>query len=546
AETVSAAREAASVLEIDVTDGVVSPAPVDVPSFSIGDVPSDSAHRVCVTVRAASVDAAPLEPLAAVAVPVTPESLIVYSGSQDPFAERRRLEGYLGCAVQVESLPTGGSFGARGASIVSGLAALMAYTLERPAKLTLTHEDSERLLPAQPAMTATVTLSADADGQLSGVEADLQTDLGAYCDQGPTLLARALRLAAGPYAAPAVHATATATLTHRPPTGPGRGLWMAPLAFALEQAMDRLAETIAVDPMTLRRQNLDRPTVDGPVLDALRETYDEARASGQAVGLACARQVLGLGGAEQATVAFALRPGGEVRIHTGFAESGQGFRALAIDRAASITGAPRSVFTLQTDTALDVDSGPTIAGRDVWLGLAAIEDAARKMKTAPTLWVGDVLMGQATSDTEAVVFGFCAQLARLDADGTLQEVVVAVDVGDDVDAVITRGQIEGAVHMGMGIAVSEQKSTSDAGVPETQYRKLGPLKAKFSPSISSIAIGSSGVRPIGDVAVLATAPAIASALRLAGETPEDTLPMQRNPVARAMGVKPPRKRNRRR
>ena len=65
-------------------------------------------------------------------------------------------------------------------------------------------------------------------------------------------------------------------------------------------------------------------------------------------------------------------------------------------------------------------------------------------------------------------FGYAAQLVVVDREtGTIEKVVAAHDVGRAVNPLLCEGQIEGAVHMGLGYALTEDFPADEAGRPPT-------------------------------------------------------------------------------
>ena len=235
---------------------------------------------------------------------------------------------------------------------------------------------------------------------------------------------------------------------------------------------------------------------------------------------------------------------GEVCIHTGFTESGQGFEALAIQAAAQASGLSEAVFTVRSGTAQALDSGPTLAGAERLLGLPAVEAAARALAAAPeqtlAALVGQTFAGRAAARRRD---GLAAVLALLDPErGGTERLIAAAEASAvwERDPVGLRGQLQGALHMGLGAALSERRSVDAAGMPETQLRKLGVLKAKHTPPLEVRAVPGEA---LSDAAVVcAVPPAMAAALRAAGQEPGGALPMVNNPAAKAAGVRPPRRR----
>ncbi len=512
-----------------------------------GEAEAGGAVTATATFTTAQVDPAYLEPDAALAVPTT-TGFVVYGSGQDPFGDQRQLAALLGgAAVEVRSVPCGGAFGGRSEVGVQAHALLAAAKLGRPVRLVLPHRDAIRLHPKRQATTLTMSLHATAAGELTALTAELVADTGGYASQGPEMVRRALEHITGPYAIPSVQVVGRCVRTSAPVGGAMRGLGCVPVAFALERLVDDLAGQLGVDPLQLREQNLADRADFAPIIDAIRPRYQQALDAQTPHGIALAVQGLGRGVPQQGRAILEVRSTGEVAILTGFLEAGQNIEGRFIRLAAAASGLPTRVFTVQTTTAVPVDSGPSLAGVDFWLGgqavaqaAAALSDALDAADGALAALAGQRFSGHAQAETGYPEWGRSAQLALLDEKGALQELVAAVGVGERGDAVGLTGQIEGAVHMGIGAALSEEVIAKDA-MPDTQYRMLGVLKAKHSPAITAIAVPVPGTPPVDDVAILPTAPAIAAAIEKVSGVRHAALPMKSSHAARAVGVRPPRK-----
>jgi len=108
---------------------------------------------------------------------------------------------------------------------------------------------------------------------------------------------------------------------------------------------------------------------------------------------------------------------------------------------------------------------------------------------------------------------------------------------------LCEGQIEGAVHMGLGYALSEDFPSDADGRPEHMtLRSLGILRAKDVPPIESVLIevpqprAPYGIKGMGEIGLVPTAGAVAAALHdLDGEW-RASLPMRRAPAGAAAGA----------
>jgi CO/xanthine dehydrogenase Mo-binding subunit len=136
-------------------------------------------------------------------------------------------------------------------------------------------------------------------------------------------------------------------------------------------------------------------------------------------------------------------------------------------------------------------------------------------------------------------FAYAAQLVIADPDsGAIEKVVAVHDVGRVVNPTLCEGQIEGAVHMGLGYALSEDFPTDDEARPTNMtLRSLNILRPKDIPEIEAILVeapqpGSPyGVKGVGEIGLVPTAGAVAAAFHEVDGRWRNRLPMnQHQPV----------------
>ena len=85
-------------------------------------------------------------------------------------------------------------------------------------------------------------------------------------------------------------------------------------------------------------------------------------------------------------------------------------------------------------------------------------------------------------------YGFATQLCVLDTDGRVTRVVAAHDVGRAINPELCRAQIEGAVHMGLGYALTESLPCVE-GMPVTFSRyQIGILRARDMPEVEVLLV----------------------------------------------------------
>jgi xanthine dehydrogenase molybdenum-binding subunit len=104
------------------------------------------------------------------------------------------------------------------------------------------------------------------------------------------------------------------------------------------------------------------------------------------------------------------------------------------------------------------------------------------------------------------------------------------------------GQIQGAVHMGLGYALTEELECEN-GMPTTfKLREIGVLRARDMPEVDVILVedpepeGPMGAKGVGEIGLVPTAAAVAGALEAFDGIRRTRLPMRDSPAARAMSV----------
>jgi xanthine dehydrogenase molybdenum-binding subunit len=110
--------------------------------------------------------------------------------------------------------------------------------------------------------------------------------------------------------------------------------------------------------------------------------------------------------------------------------------------------------------------------------------------------------------------------------------VAAHDVGRAVNPMLCEGQIEGAVHMGLGYALSEEFPADDQGRPTNMtLRSLAIIRPKDMPPVEVILVESPqpdspyGIKGVGEIGLVPTAGAVAAALHARDGQWRNRLPM---------------------
>ena len=521
--------------------------------YSRGDVDTalaSAAFTVHETFKTQRVEHAFLEPESTLAVPTDDGGLHVYSGSQGVWDDRAQIAAILDVEEQsiiVELVSNGGAFGGKEDMSNQGQTALAAYLLGRPVACTLTREQSFRIHAKRHPIEIEVWAGCDVDGHLTALRSRMVGDSGPYASVGMKVLERAAGHMSGPYVVDNIDVDAVAVRTNNPVCGAFRGFGANQAQFAMEGVVDRLAEAVGIDGWEMRSRNIIEPGVEwGPgqimddgsrgireCLDAVKPAYDKAKADGKAVGLGIALKNSGLGNGflEISKAVVRLEDDGSVEVRHCWTEMGQGVHNVALQVAAEELDVDPELIRVVVDTTRELGAGQTTGSRGTVMAAGGVADACRVAKEQG-LETGIDYYGEYRVDwTNALeegldhpiihsAFGYAAQVAIVDKEtGAIEKMVAAHDVGRAVNPRLVEGQIEGAVHMGIGYALTEEFPTDDLARPTKHtLRSLGILRAKDMPEVETIIIevpqprSPYGVKGVGEIGLVPTAGAIATAL----------------------------------
>jgi xanthine dehydrogenase molybdenum-binding subunit len=596
ADTAFHARQAAAKINVDyevyqpVTDPFAAMAPdapqvhapgnlhvhpnlLDTTAFSRGDVDAAlaaSAHVIEQTFRTQPVDPAFLEPEACLAIPQG-KGLKVFSQSQGSQFDQAQIARTLDLPaeeVEIALASSGGSFGAKEELSIQVQTALAAHLLGRPVKTVLTRKQSAQLHPKRHPMTLSYTVGADAEGHLLAVRTRIVGDVGGYAGTSAKCLLRAACHSCGPYRVPNVDAEAKAVFTNNPTSGAMRGFGTNQAHFAMEGIMDMLAERVGVDGYDIRERNILNPGdafATGQImresvaglrrsLEAVKDVYKSARYAG--IGCGIKSTGIGNGTIDSGHAAIRVLEGGRLDVQTGYTEMGQGLFTTIRQAVCEETGLSPEIMDVRWDKALGAKCGETWASRATTLSCAAAQRAATQLaddlknssleQLVGREYTGDYVCNfttkpgtpeALTNPTTHMTFSYATQVVIVNDDGRIERVVAAHDVGRAINPKGCAGQVEGGVHMGLGYALSENFTSTNATPDSLLLRDCGILKAKDTPKIDVILIevpdevGGYGAKGAGEIGLVPTAGAVAGALYAYDGIRRFSLPMDDAPAA---------------
>jgi selenium-dependent xanthine dehydrogenase len=508
-----------------------------------------------------------LEPESALAVPSQDGSLTVYTASQGVYDDHQGIVEMLGVPdekVRVISKLVGGGFGGKEDLSVQHHAALLAWHSGRPVKLTFSRKESFLVHPKRHPMDMVFTTACDENGKITAVKARIVADTGAYASLGGPVLQRACTHAAGPYQIDNVDIEGRAWYTNNIPSGAFRGFGVTQTCFAMEGNLNLLAAQVGISPWEIRYRNAIEPggvLSNGQIADestAFKETLlavkDVIDAHPRA-GIACAFKNTGKGVGVTDVGRVKLKvQNGQVIVCTSAACMGQGLGTVLLQIVAEASGLPRSALKLhEPDTLVTPNSGTSTASRQTHV----TGEAARRAGEALSIdlrthslidlegneyyreydCVTDPMTSDKPNRKSHVAYGFATQVVVLGDDGRVSKVVAAHDVGKAINPLGIEGQIQGGVVMGLGFALTEEFTVHNCA-PTVTLGTLGLLRSTQVPEIDcrviekQSAVPAYGAKGVGEIVMIATAPAVASAYFQRDGRFRDTLPLKGTPYSR--------------
>ena len=458
---------------------------------------------------------------------------------------------------------SGGQFGIKSDITSEGIAAAAALHFKRPIRYIPSLAESMLMTSKSVPFQMDVTLGADAQGKLTAYCNDILADKGAYYSS--TAIRRALLTLSGSYHIPNINARARMVYTNNPFGSAARGNGQPQVSFALECAMDMLADKLGLDPFEFRLQNSLRPgqpkatgwvAREWPfpeIMKAIRPHYERAlkeakvHRDGQikrGVGLGAGAHGVGRTG-EVAVAAAELDPDGGISIYAAAADPGEGNDSMLTQLTAEFMNIPLEKVRLHTRvTDNTAASGPAAGSRITFMIGGALINALEQLKAAmqqvgaetskdlisagkPNRYVGrkknedadpmDPQTGQGPSYVTEIHGVQLVELAvdTVSGEVTILKITTAVDAGTVIHPQNLTGQLEGGMDMGVGCALRE---IYVAGKTHDWVTfKFPTIQQNFEMETILVetprAKGPLGATGIGEMCMVPTMPAVINAIR---------------------------------
>lgn len=199
-----------------------------------------------------------------VTVRILPDGrVIIYSCSQAPFAIKGLISYFFNIdpgKVIVHVPLVGGAYGGKTAVQLEFIAYLCSKAVGgRQVKLTNTREEDFITSPVHIGLDAKIKLGSTKAGRLTAAEITYLFDGGSYSDRAVIISRAAGVNCTGPYNIENVWCDSLCMYTNHPYAAAFRGFGHPELTFAIERAMDILADKLGMDPLELRLRNAILP-----------------------------------------------------------------------------------------------------------------------------------------------------------------------------------------------------------------------------------------------------------------------------------------------
>jgi xanthine dehydrogenase YagR molybdenum-binding subunit len=422
------------------------------------------------------------------------DALTLYTSTQAVFGTRRVVAHSLGLRrenVRVVARHLGGGLGSKGPLwwALTLRVAQAARQLGRPVLLELTRAQTFTQVGRRSPTRQRLTLGADRDGRLQALVHDTLAETSPVLEYADPI-GNATRWL---YACDHVRTTHRLKRVNAPQPIPMRAPGEGPGLFALETALDELAETCGLDPIELRRRNFAE--VDGHSglpwsSNGLRDCWARAAASfgwqqrprepgqlrdgdwlvGQGMAsaaypvqrMACAAELVDHGD-------------GRISVRCGVQDMGSGTFTVLADTAAAVLGVPAAHIDVEIGDS-GLPEGPYSGGTVVTASLVpAVVAAARALRerwsAGDRALPGAPLIAAANTEPEAQpthsACAFGAVFAEVGVHAVTREVRVrrihaAYAAGRIVSPLMAHGQYVGGLVGGIGMALHEATVTDVA------------------------------------------------------------------------------------
>ena len=195
--------------------------------------------------------------------------LHIISSTQIVFHTRRIVANALHIPkskVRVTKPRIGGGFGAKQTAVSAVYPAFVTWMTKKPSKIIFSRVESQIASSPRHEMEMHVRLGANKDGIVRGIDLHTLSNTGAYGEHGPTTVGLSGHKSIPLYGkAEAFRFTSDVVYTNHMSAGAYRGYGATQGLFAVESAVNELANKLGMDPFRIREMNI---THEGEIMPA--------------------------------------------------------------------------------------------------------------------------------------------------------------------------------------------------------------------------------------------------------------------------------------
>lgn len=195
--------------------------------------------------------------------------LHIISSTQIVFHTRRIVANALHIPkskVRVTKPRIGGGFGAKQTAVSAVYPAFVTWMTKKPSKIIFSRVESQIASSPRHEMKMHVRLGANKDGIVRGIDLHTLSNTGAYGEHGPTTVGLSGHKSIPLYGkAEAFRFTSDVVYTNHMSAGAYRGYGATQGLFAVESAVNELANILGMDPFKIREMNI---THEGEIMPA--------------------------------------------------------------------------------------------------------------------------------------------------------------------------------------------------------------------------------------------------------------------------------------
>jgi len=334
--------------------------------------------------------------------------LVIVSSTQVPFHVRRIAAKALGLpssSVRVIKPRIGGGFGAKQTLVCELFPALVTLKTGKPAKIIYDRYDSFTGSNSRHEMKIRVKIGADNRGHILAIQLNTLSNTGAYGEHGPTTVGLSGHKTMSLYnKAKALKFDYQVVYTNTMAGGAFRGYGATQGTFALESAVNELADKLNMDPLALRMKNLVKPgdimagyhneTLNSCTLEACiekgkkligwDETYPVKKISDtkvRSMGAAITMQGSGISNIDIASAQIRLQDDGFYTLMIGATDMGTGCDTILAQMAAqSLECDIQQIIVSSVDTDHSPYDTGSYASSTTYITGTAVVNACKKLK----------------------------------------------------------------------------------------------------------------------------------------------------------------------